>query len=238
MLARWQWLGVLVLACSLVAGGAARANAAGDEPGSGGCAAADAPLCALAAQVDGAARAGDVDALLALVSFAEYVCPAPAGSPATVLCNDDGANGARAGFLTGYLNADASVFSPSQLRGILADWLGEADVAASDEYGDSAPRLFTLGCTQVNRSAAGGCHTEAVLVLSAIARTEAGDLHRRHLILRATVSVGAREARIIDAVFAVLEGDDREAAMHGGPGPIFTATSVEEGTYIPWIVLS
>lgn len=225
-------VGGLMLLGAIGATGTPPVRAEDETPAATRCAVGDGPVCTLAALVGNAVRAGDIDALLDRVTFAPYRCPAAPGAPAATLCNDDRTGPQPSGFLTGFLSAEAAVYSRPQLRDVLRDWFQSARAGERDGFGDGAPRLFAVGCTDAHITNSGGCGSDAVLVVSAIVRTDEGGAFRQQLMLHATTAGG--EARIVDAVFAVLEGDDLDAAMRGGAGTIFTADSADTGVYVPW----
>jgi hypothetical protein len=184
-----------------------------------------ADACALAEQVEGWLRAGDVGALVAHLASREYECPGAEpqglGGPFP-LCDGATADERRSGHVLGFYQSEGVVISTEEYAGTIERWLSEVDAGSVDQFGSGAVRLVSLGCPTAGFP--DSCAGVFRVVVSFRAHLPDFRAPTRFAVVFTFEQVpGAGAPRITYTLFGFTF-----------PAPVYRGGTVEGMTYVPW----
>lgn len=208
--------------------------------------------CSFANQVAQNVLEGDGDAVMSLSKTTFFECPGPnsqgAGQPLP-LCEGAAGGEMRAGFpfITTF-QGEGSVVTEADAARLISEWSARAEPELSDDFGDGAPRAYTIACADVEADEGSSCGDEFSMIFSGLTpgASSGESLGRWMLVVYAHRE--DRELRAYGFASGVLDFG-LEYALQGGTGltsdqtvPRILAPVPEEGaasiTFFPWAPLS
>lgn len=211
-----------------------------------------ADACSFASQVAQNVLEGDGDAVMSLSQTTFFECPGPntqgAGQPLP-LCEGAPAGEMRAGFpfITTF-QGEGSVVTEADAARLISEWSARAEPGLSDDFGDGAPRAYTIACADIAADEGSSCGDEFSMIFSGLTPGASSGESLGRWMLVVYVHRVQNELRAYRFASGVLSFG-LEYALQGGTGltsdqamPRILAPAPEEGasfvTFFPWAPLA
>ena len=208
--------------------------------------------CSFASQLARHVLEGDGEAVMSSSKSTFYECPGPdaaAIGPPFPLCEGAPAGEVRAGFPSTWgFGYKGGVVTEADVARDITEWSAHADGSLSDEFGDGAPRAYSIACTEVPADEGSKCGDEFSLIFSGLtAGSSSGESLGRWMLV-VYVHRNEGELRAYRFESSVLDFTDPSVslsyALEGGTGlvidrnvPSLFAPSPEGAvfvTFFPW----